>query len=88
MATLTDLAVLTLGLLALGGGLAWLAYRATRHTGSRGPQVSDPSPVEDRVLRHQAARVDRATERSAQIHREAMRLADDLRAYEAWRAGR
>jgi hypothetical protein len=80
--------VVALGLLLLLGGVLWMARRAAGHDGEASPPLlaanADLVP-DDPHVRHQTQLVTQATTRSARIHRESTRLADELRAYEDWR---
>jgi hypothetical protein len=77
-----------LGLLLLVGGALWMARRAAGHDGAALPALLSASAdlvPDDPHVRHQSRRVAQAKARSAQIHGDTARLADELRAYEDWR---
>lgn len=80
--------IVALGVLVLLGGVTWMARRAAGHAGAVPlPPLSANADLvpDDPHVRHQTRRVAQAQIRSAQIHRDTARLADELRAYEDWR---
>lgn len=80
--------IVALGVLVLLGGALWMARRAAGHDDTAElplvPSSADLVPNDPHV-RHQTRQVAQAKARSAQIHRDAARLVDELRAYEDWR---